>query len=251
MLYNVFHCYFYIERYRRGVFMHKVYSSIVTANYQAELFKADFSKRKSKLVLADASLFTREVDVSWLPAAAEVYKISPDIKDYIAVSIPIVTVGVPNRNLQSFPYEEVSRFDNEQGKLIYQTFKGKPTYTDHKNDNPVEAKGVHADVNMQYIPKWDIWKINVLTLWDRTKDHDLVKGILAGARPYYSMGAYVNVFMCSVCGDTSDSCAHMQNKGGIFDNVLAYQQCIGCVYFETSNVISPADPTAESNAILI
>lgn len=230
---------------------HKVYSSIVTASWQKETYKMDVTKTgKGKIVLADTHI-SKEIDVSWLPAASEAYQISADIKDYIAVSIPIVSVDIPNRNLQCFPYEEVSRFDVDQGKLIYQTFYAKPCHIDHQNSDPTQAKGVHADVNMQYIPKWGIWKINVLCLWDRTKDTDLVKQILGGARPYYSMGAWVNSFICSVCGDSEDTCAHMQNKGGIFDGGLSYQNCLGVQFFETSNVSSPADPTAESNAILV
>ena len=226
-----------------------VYSNIVTASWTKETFKMGVETRQKKTVLAEPG-FTKEVDVSWLPAASEVYKISPDIKDYIAVQIPIVTVDIPNRNLQAFPFEEISRFDHTLGKLVYQTFHAKPCHINHVNENPEEAKGVHADVNMDYVPKWDVWKINVLTLWDRTKDMDLVKSILAGKKPFYSMGAWVDVFVCSVCGNTEDSCSHMANKGGIFNGTLAYQMCVGCNYFETSNVESPADPEAVSNMIL-
>ena len=56
------------------------------------------------------------------------------------------------------------------------------------------------------------------------------------------MGALVDSFKCSVCGqDQSCSCT----KGSIIEGKLAYQQCVGTNYIESSSVDSPADVTAE------
>jgi hypothetical protein len=70
------------------------------------------------------------------------------------------------------------------------------------------------------------------------------------------MGALVNVFQCSVCGkvDNMDehSCTHMKEKGSLWGEkqTLAYQACVGTMYYETSwipkRISSPADPTAYS-----
>lgn len=126
------------------------------------------------------------------------------------------------------------------------------------NEDPTKAKGVHADASMQYIPKYDLWKINVLTMWDRSKDAQLIKDILEKRRTGYSMGATVSYFICSICGqvDTMDNhrCEHMQNIGSLWGEKkrLAMQLCTGVCYFETSNLGNePADPTAYSEDIFV
>lgn len=78
-----------------------------------------------------AKINGKTIDYSWLRGAAETYRISPDIHDYLLTEVPIVTVTIPNRNLHCFPYDEVTYFDPRFGKFVYQTFIGKPTYADH------------------------------------------------------------------------------------------------------------------------
>ena len=124
------------------------------------------------------------------------------------------------------------------------------------NDDPTKAKGVHIDASMQYVPKYDIWKINVLTMWDRSKDEQLIKDILDKKRKGYSMGATVSNFICSICGQIDNMDAHscdcMKPPGGIWgDNRrLAMQLCTGVCYFETSNLENePADPFAYSEDV--
>lgn len=126
------------------------------------------------------------------------------------------------------------------------------------NEDPTKAKGVHVDAGMQYIPKYDVWKINVLTIWDRAKDPKLVKDILDRKRTGYSMGATVSNFICSICGkiDNMDehSCEHMRPPGGTWgeNKRLAMQLCTGVCYFETSNLGNePADPSAYSEDVYV
>ena len=71
------------------------------------------TKDNRKFVLA-TPFGKRAVDFSWLPAAAETYNISADPNDLVICDVPLVTVDVPNRNCQAFPYEEVSYFEKEQ-----------------------------------------------------------------------------------------------------------------------------------------
>lgn len=126
------------------------------------------------------------------------------------------------------------------------------------NEDPTKAKGIHADASMQYIPKYDLWKINVLTLWDRSKDPKLIDDILNKRRNGYSMGATVTYFICSICGqvDPMDQtrCEHMKDIGSLWgeQNRIAMQLCTGVCYFETSNLGNePADPTAYSEDIFV
>ena len=102
-----------------------------------------------------------------------------------------------------------------------------------------------------------MWKIVVLSGFDRTKDPALVQAILDKKRNSYSMGALVEHFVCSICGTIDEGpgrnrCKHMDmdNKGDIFEGKLAYQLCIGVNYIENSSVEDPADPTAKSPDIL-
>lgn len=240
---------------------HFVKGSVVKAQYQYETHKnVEILKsgNKRKAIIHATNYPKLELDLDFLPAAAESYHISSKPEDYIVVSLPIVTCCIPNRNLQGFPIEEVTHFDPLYGMMVYETFRKKPVHVDHNNDDPTKAKGVHVDASMQYVPKYDIWKINVLTIWDRSKDPQLVKNILDKKRKGYSMGATVSNFICSVCGriDNMDanSCEHMKPAGGIWgDNRrLAMQLCTGVCYFETSNLENePADPSAYSEDIYV
>lgn len=240
---------------------HEVRGSVVKAQYQFEGHKnVEILKsgNKKKALIHATNYPKMELDLDVLPAAAESYHISPDPKDYIIVSLPIVTADIPNRNVQCFPIEEICHFDPLYGQMVYQTFKQKPVHVDHINEDPTKAKGIHADASMEFLPKYDLWKINVLTLWDRSKDPKLIDDILKKRRNGYSMGATVTYFICSICGqpDPMDNtrCEHMKQLGSLWgeQNRIAMQLCTGVCYFETSNLGNePADPTAYSEDIFI
>jgi hypothetical protein len=209
--------------------------------------------RHSRMVLSRRDTgFYADVDVSWLQAAAESYHVSPDIRDYIIVPSPVVTSDIPNRNLQTFTMEELAYFDPLMGMMGYRTFVGKPTFVDHNNSDPTKAKGVNLDASMIHIPKYDVWKISVLSAFDRTKDADLCKGILKGERQAYSMGCLVAEFECSVCHhrakkQNAADCEHMSlGKGNIVNGKLIYEVCRGINFVENSNLSGndPADITA-------
>lgn len=221
------------------------------------------SGRKKKTYLTTAYT-QKELDLDFLPAAAESYHLSPNPEDYIIVSLPIVTCDVPNRNVQAFSLQESSYFDPKHGRMVYETFKHKPTHRDHINEDPTQALGVHIDSSLQYIPEYDLWKISVLTMWDRTKEKayggdNVVQDIIDGKKKGYSMGAFVDSFACSICSKLDvnvDPCEHFkqnQHGGSVFGDVrrLAFQQCLGVTFFETSSVADPADSTAWSSDVFL
>ena len=248
-----------------------VKSDVAASVRSLDAHKAQHNKQAKRLVVGGGILKNSNIDISWLPAAADTYKISADPNDYILVDVPIVTVDVPNRNMQAFPFEEVAYFDPTYGKQIYKTFIGKPAHINHENGDPLRAKGVHFDASMEYVPDYDLYKIRVLTGWDRTKDPHLIAQILSGKRPGFSMGSMVSAFVCSVCGamDTnSNPCRHMDPRLGLrkgmlwshttdrkvdphqseayaaADVQLIYQMCCGANFIEISSVDDPADPSA-------
>jgi len=204
-----------------------------------------------------------EIDYSWLPLCSDAYQISGNIEDYVFVSVPIISCDVPNRNLQSFPFLEVSAWDVNQGKPVYKTFIGKPTYTNHKqNTIPHLAKGVHFDSTLEYVPKYGLYKIIVLLGFDSKKDPGLTQAISKNVEVTgYSMGAMVETFLDSHTGKFIglNDPDYKRNRGGLDrESRLRYLSCVGATFFETSCLGSfgrndpgepPADHTATSDVI--
>lgn len=207
-----------------------------------------------RTILASMNDGFNDIDVSWLKLASETYHISPDIKDFIVVPVPVVTADFPNRNLQAFVYTELTSFDPILGRTIYNTFRGKPTHANHQNDDPTKAKGVIFDSSIQYVPKYKVWKVIILTGWDRTKDTDLVKQIEKKKRTGHSMGALVNDFRCSICDavvSSGNPCKHFteKGKGGVISDELIFEKCSGVNFIESSSVEDPADTSAYGSDI--
>jgi len=240
-----------LERHHSDRF--KVYASAALSDFPQTRDIAKERIRKLEIVSSKktvAKVGGSTLDYSWLKGASETYQISADIKDYIIQEVPIVTVEYPNRNLHAFPFDEVSYFDPRFGTFIYKTFVGKPTFADHSNKIFTDAKGVHFDSSLRYVPGWDVWKIYVLLGYDRTKDSALARQIEKGQRRSYSMGAWVSYFLSSLTGQLSNGSQPLKYpKGTIHKGKLSYDLCTGCEYFETSSVVGPADVTAESHQL--
>lgn len=223
-----------------------------------------------------------KLDISWLSAAAETYDLSPDPRDYVFVSIPIVTAGVPNRNADCFTYEELTSFNYMTGRLGFRNFVGAMTCIDHVNRDPKkDSKGIHFDASMSKVlvspggvgyagsyPKVPLWKVRVLTGWSRSKDPRLVADILKRIRTAYSMGATVGYAVCSLpkCRKYTTikgagRCPHIKGrkdkspsnkKGKLVDGYVCYDEVYATNFFETSNLgVDPADVDAfETNSII-
>lgn len=226
----------------------------VTSLQTLEGYKAFRQERTASggLRLASDSILRTgsTVNVDWLPLAAEQYLVSADINDYVICDVPIVHVAVPNRNLDEFPYEEVSRFNVTTGRPVYQSFIGKPTHKDHDNKDPRKAKGIIFDASLVKEAGTDRYVIRILAGFDRTKDRRLAEDILSGKRPGHSMGALVNYTKCSIprCEATSQTgkilCAHMDGgvgKGRMIGGQLVYERCYSVDFIENSSVDDAAD----------
>jgi len=209
------------------------------------------------------SIKRRPMDVSWLAGASEAYNISADVRDYIFVNVPIVTADFPNRNMDCFTYEELTTFSPVLGRFVYGSFKAKPMHLNHKNKNPLEAKGVHFDATLRKYKVWpgkqgyqsnntqprELWKVRVMLGACRQKDPKVAQSILDKKRTGYSMGAWIDHAFCSVCHNDNmrQKCTHRQRgKGSISaDGRLVYDCVAGVNFFETSVLDEePADPDA-------
>lgn len=188
------------------------------------------------------------LDVSqWLPFASKCYNISSDLNDYVMVPIITIPTDLPNRNGVAFPLSEMVAFNPDAGMQAFKTFKGKPTFIEHKNAVVANACGVIVDTYLRKMTEFGqnkVWKFLELLAFDRTKNPDLVKDILSGSMNSYSMGAYVDAYSCSYCGKKMGKCSHISaNKPVDFyrkDNKLVYRQVHGIMGFETSAVGAPA-----------
>lgn len=73
----------------------------------------------------------RKQRYEWLPFAAEAYKISDDIGNFVLVPVTIMNSDLPNRNLVGFPFEQITAWNMQTCSINYQTFKGVPLHLDH------------------------------------------------------------------------------------------------------------------------
>lgn len=194
---------------------------------------------------------------NWLPSAAKVYNISPNIDDYLMVPVFTIPSELPNRNGVGFPLEELVAFSPEDGMQYYKTFKGKPTHYEHANKDYTIAKGVIADVYLRRLDGWSenkIYKMVELLMFDRTRDVDLCNDILKGRINAYSMGAYVGGYTCSMCGGLMGTCSHLHPDKKLdfykLGNHLVYRRVKKPRGFETSAVGTPAYSVAAQDTVI-
>lgn len=211
-------------------------------------FRLEETKAGLRIASEALTNTSKSVDASWLPLCAETYCISANLDDYVIADVPIVHVDIPNRNCDAFPYDEMIRWDHEVGRVVYQSFIGKPTHKDHDNKDPRKAKGVIFDASLEKVArlnKPDLFVIRILAGYDRTKDPSLCEDIASGKRPGHSMGAMVGYTKCAMpgCNATSTTgkinCPHMQgsaNKGKVMDGHLLYERCYSVRFIENSSV---------------
>lgn len=185
--------------------------------------------------------------VSWLPFAAKQYNISPNIRDYVVIPIPTIVTDLPNRNGVGFPLKELVTFRPHLGMQSYKTWKGKPTFEEHANDDHTVAKGVILDTHMRKIPGMNVWRLMKLLAFDRTRDPQMCQEILDRKRNSYSMGAYLDGYTCSICHKPFGMCGHipptLDTKDVVFipqGGNLLFKNVINPEGFETSSVKTPA-----------
>jgi len=235
----------------------KIYgTSVLNETPPVEMYKQKVdSVKKKKIVDLRASGYDKPLDISFLKAASEKYLISPDIKDYVVVPVPVITSGIPNRRCQAFSLAALLDFDTEYKRQRYSTFVGCPTYVEHQNDDFSKAKGINLDATLSYVPKYKLYKVNVLSAFDRTKYPSIVDKILKQKTNQFSMGAVCTTFKCSLCGEylgpgvvRTCTCpgnyTDLRSYGNIVNGKLHYLLAVDPVFIENSWVADPADITA-------
>jgi hypothetical protein len=159
-----------------------------------------------------------------------------------------------NDNFDEFPAEELEK--------AYASFKGKPVFVNHHNDDHKRARGViidaalHKDANRD--GSKDYW-VEVLMEVDALRFPKLASEIMNGNIARTSMGCDVAFSVCSACGNKATTpaeyCAHIPaSKGMTLYRATAAghkvgeiirETCYGLKFFENSLLVEPpADPTA-------
>lgn len=185
--------------------------------------------------------------MSWLPFAAKQFNISPNVRDYVVIPIPTIVADLPNRNGVGFPLKELVTFRPNLGMQSYKTWKGKPTFEEHENQDHTVAKGVILDTHMRKIQGMNVWRLMKLLAFDRTRDPQLCQEILDRKRNSYSMGAYLDGYTCSICHKEFGTCGHIPPNLKPSDVVfmpqgqnLLFKNVVNPEGFETSSVKTPA-----------
>jgi hypothetical protein len=215
-------------------------------------------KREAKTVVAGEGLNACAcgmLEIDWLPFAAERYQCSPKFADYILVEVPIVVASFPNRNMDAFPFDELTAWRTIAGRPAYKTFVGKPVHQDHDNQDDTKAKGVIFDATLRQYR--DQWHVVILKGFDRSKDTRLAGLVQKKNRCGHSMGTLVERTECSLpwcrhVGDGVKTCMCLRQgagKGEIERGHLKYELLRDFYFIESSSVEDPAAISAVSSRI--
>lgn len=224
------------------------------------------SEQVMKPESAEANNALQQLDfATWLPYAAKLYNINPDIRAYVLATIPICPSDLPNRNGIGFPLAELLMFQPPPvARQSYKAWTGCPMHYEHKNEIHEDAYGIILDTALRPIKGYGggrLHKVMGLVGIDRTKYPEMARRVMENDINTYSMGALVDSFSCSYCGSPIDkhrNCGHVDLKRDIdwnevrsWDNKrhIAFRNAHGINPIETSLVESPAWTTALSDAV--
>jgi len=165
-----------------------------------------------------------------------------------------IDADVVNANGDLFSKEELLKEVELKGQKIpaYKSFEGVPIYTNHKNDDIEQAKG------MVVYAEWDEKENCVYCTFfvDEEAYPDIARNIRTGVIHDVSMGASVEWGVCSICGNKAyterDYCEHLKKyKGKIYPETgkRAYEKNYGVKFIELSCVGDGAFESCEIQEI--
>lgn len=165
-----------------------------------------------------------------------------------------IDADVVNANGDLFSKEELLKEVELKGQKIpaYKSFEGVPIYTNHKNDDIEQAKG------MVVYAEWDDKENCVYCTFfvDEEAYPDIARNIRTGVIHDVSMGASVEWGVCSICGNKAyterDYCEHVKKyKGKIYPETgkRAYEKNYGVKFIELSCVGDGAFESCEIQEI--
>ena len=165
-----------------------------------------------------------------------------------------IDADVVNANGDLFSKEELLKEAEIKGQKIpaYKTFEGVPIYTNHKNDDIEQAKG------MVVYAEWDEKEDCVYCTFfvDEEAYPDIARNIRTGVIHDVSMGASVEWGVCSICSNKAytekDYCEHLKKYKGKThpeSGKKAYEKNYGVKFIELSCVGDGAFESCEIQEI--
>jgi hypothetical protein len=165
-----------------------------------------------------------------------------------------IDADVVNANGDLFSKEELLKEVEIKGQKIpsYKTFEGVPIYTNHKNDDIEQAKG------MVVYAEWDEKEDCVYCTFfvDEEAYPDIARNIRTGVIHDVSMGASVEWGVCSICGNKAytekDYCEHLKKYKGKThpeSGKKSYEKNYGVKFIELSCVGDGAFESCEIQEI--
>ena len=165
-----------------------------------------------------------------------------------------IDADVVNANGDLFSKEELLKEVELKGHKIpaYKSFEGVPIYTNHKNDDIEQAKG------MVVYAEWDEKENCVYCTFfvDEEAYPDIARNIRTGVIHDVSMGASVEWGVCSICNNKAyterDYCEHLKKyKGKTYPETgkKAYEKNYGVKFIELSCVGDGAFESCEIQEI--
>ena len=196
----------------------------------------------------------------WLPQAAPMYDISPNLRDYLVVPTVAFWSGVPNTNGDAVKTVDTLKFRPTDGMCMYKTFQGKGTYWNHENNTvPELASGVIFDSYLTPvvgIP--NSLKIVLLLGFCREKNPNLAQRIDQRKVTSYSVGMNYEGYEISSTGDVVSNMAEaaraitQPNQSPYPDEYgsLVFRYLRNPRGFECSAVPTPAFASAVGDTIM-
>jgi hypothetical protein len=168
---------------------------------------------------------------------------------------------LPNRKQVAFPLKSLTAFNPTRGTPCYKTWRGMPVQIDHQNTDITKAIGVVLDTALRPMTSSvdHFYKIMALLAIDKNKNPEVANQIKTGKRKYYSMGALIDTYECSICGMLSKrgridtECGHVSRQAPKFFNKpngtvkVGHYLAHGIHGFEISTVTFPAWASAETD----
>jgi hypothetical protein len=147
----------------------------------------------------------------------------------------------PNANHDYFSEEELLKINKTKNVRAFETFVGCPFFTNHKNDDVEQARGLI--VNAYY--DLDDHCVYTDVLVDAKAYPELARGIREGIMKSVSMGTQVGYSICSHCGKKASSpteyCNHIANqKGRLVEGKKVYEINCDLGFIELSQVVDGA-----------
>lgn len=213
--------------------------------YRSKDFDSIEISKRSKYITDGISVDIQKA----LDVVADKYNISKNPNDYIFIVAIACHANKPNDNGDAFSDSELTRYDPILGMRVYESFRLKPHFIEHKSSDVTQAKGFILDAHYNEDDPDDKF-VELVIAVDKTKDPEYARAVEQGKIKTFSMGCSASATKCSICGNVAisnfDFCEHIQKKTSIkeVNGKRVFEWCLGVVFDEISAVADPADTGA-------